>query len=298
MLEFDKNCTKRTKVIDDEADYFSMDNRWLSKSQQKSLAKRDKELREKRFASRLDQKFTLDFAGRRIVEAEEENYVYNADDEIVRTIGETTPLQKIDITNREHSLIDPRITIEPPKFNGEGFKTDVTKFLKSEQQAVRNSLRLQDEELKLISDQGMCLSMHQPWASLLVYGIKRLEGRGWYTAHRGRLWIASAAKEHTKEHIEAIENNYRSFYGSYQLDFPKEYPTSALLGCVNVVDCLSNEEYFKTHPEDPEENDSPYVMICDNPQQLTIKFQMKGKHKIYKLEPNIHKAAMKSLKLS
>ena len=65
--------TKRTKVIDDEADYFSMDNRWLSKNQQKSLAKRDKELREKRFASRLDQKFTLDFAGRRIVEAVEEN---------------------------------------------------------------------------------------------------------------------------------------------------------------------------------------------------------------------------------
>lgn len=30
------------------------------------------------------------------------------------------------------------------------------------------------------------LSMHQPWASLLVYGIKRIEGRTWPTDHRGR----------------------------------------------------------------------------------------------------------------
>lgn len=31
---------------------------------------------------------------------------------------------------------------------------------------------IQDRELKEMSDEGMCLSMHQPWASLLVAGIK------------------------------------------------------------------------------------------------------------------------------
>ena len=40
-----------------------------------------------------------------------------------------------------------------------------------------------------------CLSMHQPWASLLVHGIKRIEGRSWKTEHRGWLWIASTAQE-------------------------------------------------------------------------------------------------------
>ena len=39
------------------------------------------------------------------------------------------------------------------------------------------------------ADQMTCLTMHQPWASLLVYGIKRAEGRGWTTGFRGRLWI-------------------------------------------------------------------------------------------------------------
>ena len=37
----------------------------------------------------------------------------------------------------------------------------------------RNRLRLQDKELQEMSDGGWCLSMHQPWASLLVKGIKR-----------------------------------------------------------------------------------------------------------------------------
>lgn len=30
-----------------------------------------------------------------------------------------------------------------------------------------------------------CLTMHQPWASLLVYGIKRIEGRSWPSPIRG-----------------------------------------------------------------------------------------------------------------
>lgn len=39
------------------------------------------------------------------------------------------------------------------------------------------------------ADKMICLTMHQPWASLLVHGIKRVEGRGWNTDFRGRLWI-------------------------------------------------------------------------------------------------------------
>lgn len=37
----------------------------------------------------------------------------------------------------------------------------------------RHKLRLQDRDLQEMSDGGWCLSMHQPWASLLIKGIKR-----------------------------------------------------------------------------------------------------------------------------
>lgn len=30
-----------------------------------------------------------------------------------------------------------------------------------------------------------CLTMHQPWASLLVHGIKRIEGRSWPSPIKG-----------------------------------------------------------------------------------------------------------------
>ena len=40
-------------------------------------------------------------------------------------------------------------------------------------------------------DQGMCLSMHQPYASLLVYGFKRFEGREWTHKYRGPLYKLS-----------------------------------------------------------------------------------------------------------
>ena len=39
--------------------------------------------------------------------------------------------------------------------------------------------RLQDKQLLEMSDPGVCLSMHQPWASLLIAGIKKDEGRSW-----------------------------------------------------------------------------------------------------------------------
>lgn len=36
------------------------------------------------------------------------------------------------------------------------------------------------------SDHGICLSLHQPWASLIIYGFKKAEGRNWNTEYRGR----------------------------------------------------------------------------------------------------------------
>ncbi|KAM3351934.1 hypothetical protein ACQJBY_023669 [Aegilops geniculata] len=39
-----------------------------------------------------------------------------------------------------------------------------------------------------------CLTMHQPWASLLVHDTKRVEGRSWPSPVTGRLWIHAASK--------------------------------------------------------------------------------------------------------
>lgn len=51
----------------------------------------------------------------------------------------------------------------------------------------------------------------QPWASLLVHGIKRVEGRSWPTDHRGRLWIASTAQEASPAVIQASDILFLNF---------------------------------------------------------------------------------------
>ncbi|KAK6145949.1 hypothetical protein DH2020_019818 [Rehmannia glutinosa] len=87
--------------------------------------------------------------------------------------------------------------------------------------------------------------MHQPWASLLVYGIKRIEGRSWPAPIRGRLWIHAAGKVPEPETIKAMEDFYREIYamnGVTDLKFPEHYPVSRLLGCVDVVGCVTCEE--------------------------------------------------------
>ena len=48
----------------------------------------------------------------------------------------------------------------------------------------------------------------QPWASLLVYGVKRVEGRPWYTSHRGRLWIASASKKPEPAEVQRVVDDH------------------------------------------------------------------------------------------
>ena len=40
----------------------------------------------------------------------------------------------------------------------------------------------------------------------------RHEGRSWYAAHRGKLWIASTAKEPDPADIKDLESFYKDYY--------------------------------------------------------------------------------------
>lgn len=142
--------------------------------------------------------------------------------------------------------------------------------------------------------------MHQPWASLLVHGIKRFEGRGWSTGYRGRLWIASTAQDPDPEDIEALEGSYRQVYGDQaKIPFPKSYPKSALLGCVDMVNCMPQEEFRKyrqTHKY-TEDSMSQYLFVCKNPRVLRLARGISGQHKLWNLPPNVLKAAQTGLKI-
>ena len=291
LLEYDRSSVRRTKVIDDESDYFTTDgNQWLSKKEREALKEKEEMLRQKRHGSRRGVKVTIDFAGRKVVSESDGDSMYQNGDELLPA---SIPYGSGDVPKRSYPSISADMDLKfLPTTTETSSKLRPTNHMQGNK-PTNQVLRVQDRELQEMSDEGMCLSMHQPWASLLVLGIKKVEGRSWYTAHRGRLWIAAAAKAATKEEISSVEEFYHHYYGS-NLEFPAEYPTSCLLGCVEVVDCLSQEEYRELDPDG--ESTSPFVFVCENPQQLVVKFPIKGKHKIWKIEPHIHKAVKRGLK--
>uniref|UniRef100_A0A1Q3F612 Putative activating signal cointegrator 1 n=1 Tax=Culex tarsalis TaxID=7177 RepID=A0A1Q3F612_CULTA len=308
LLEYDRNSEKRTTVIDDESDYFKSNSVWLSDAERKKLEKLEAEMRDKKHASRLAKvAVTLDFAGRQVVDAPQ----VDVEDEILKRIAQSVVEDSVGGEakgkkgwNRKQSGtvelsddIHPGIVGEAPVF------IDVGSALSgSKHPAVPSALnpgydgvysKVQDKEFLEMSDLRHCISMHQPWASLLVAGIKKHEGRTWYSSHRGRLWIAATVKPVELDQVRQMEHFYHVLYNDERIQFPSQYPTGCLLGCVSVQDVLPQEEYRKQHPEG--ESDSPFVFVCTDPQELPIRFPVRGQHKIYTLDPKIHTAAVKSL---
>ncbi|KAH9625496.1 hypothetical protein KSS87_018355 [Heliosperma pusillum] len=162
-----------------------------------------------------------------------------------------------------------------------------------------------------------CLTMHQPWASLLIHGIKRVEGRSWPSPIRGRLWIHAASKVPEPETIKAMEEFYKEIYavnGISDLKFPENYPVSRLYfipyrislqkfllraGCVEVVGCITCDE-LQRWEEMPEgvrlEGQTDYCWLCEQPQKLIIPFEMRGRQGVYNLERKIYEAAVRGLR--
>jgi hypothetical protein len=63
------------------------------------------------------------------------------------------------------------------------------------------------------------LTIHQPWASLIITGEKTLENRGWRTKYRGPLLIHAS---------QTIAPTRMAF----------DLPRGVLLGIVDLIDCV------------------------------------------------------------
>ena len=122
-----------------------------------------------------------------------------------------------------------------------------------------------------------------------------MEGRTWYSPHRGRLWIASASHVPTQAEIDQVEQFYQRLYED--VSFPVDYPIGELLGAVDVIDCLTQED-FRSSEYQSEESQSPYLFITTNPQYLPSSFSVKGKHKIWQLPQELHQKARRTLRKS
>lgn len=76
------------------------------------------------------------------------------------------------------------------------------------------------------------LSIRQPWAWLIVHGIKDIENRTWRTKFRGKIYIHAPQKIDLKayEHI------------THGLPTPDKLKTGGIIGASEIVDCIDESD--------------------------------------------------------
>jgi len=136
-------------------------------------------------------------------------------------------------------------------------------------------------------------TIKQPWASLIVAGIKNIENRSQPTKYRGRILIHSSAKP-AGLILDLLNENQLSQLTDEQYTNVLCSPFSAIIGSVEIVDCVVNHPSIwaeKTFFDefDPTHNEKPtYNWVLANP----IKFDepilnVKGKLSFWQHEVDL-----------
>jgi hypothetical protein len=74
------------------------------------------------------------------------------------------------------------------------------------------------------------ISIRQPWASLIVSGIKDVENRTWPTRYRGPILVHASRRA---DDITADE-----FERRFGVSLPSELPLGGIVGLTEIVDCV------------------------------------------------------------
>lgn len=73
------------------------------------------------------------------------------------------------------------------------------------------------------------LTIKQPWASLIVNGLKEYEFRSWKTNYRGKIYIHAGL---------STDKSYLKYFEKCNL----EYLNGAIIGEAEIVDCILVDE--------------------------------------------------------
>lgn len=114
------------------------------------------------------------------------------------------------------------------------------------------------------------LSIRQPWAELIMLGIKDVENRSWATEHRGSLVI------HAARALDVSKEELSEFGDEYGFD-PNKLVYGALIGSVEVVDCtmkVTSDWHYQ----------GQYGWYLKNPKRLSEPVPMKGKLGLFSVD--------------
>jgi len=109
----------------------------------------------------------------------------------------------------------------------------------------------------------MALSVKQPWADLIVEGVKDIENRTWSTNRRGRLLIHASKKWDDGDYAELFGKKEQCVYG-------------AIIGIASLVDCVAHHhsDWFE----------GPYGFVLKNARKFRDPIPYKGRLGIFIVE--------------
>lgn len=116
------------------------------------------------------------------------------------------------------------------------------------------------------------ISLWQPWASLMVSGLKKIETRSWATNYRGPLLIHAALKE--LPGLGIIGN----------------IPRGGIIGSVDLIDCQGVNLFNR--PDYPERDYGDYtagrfMWITENPKAFKKIIPYKGRQRIFNIPDEV-----------
>jgi hypothetical protein len=135
----------------------------------------------------------------------------------------------------------------------------------------------------------LALSIQQPWAHLIIAGIKRVENRTWPTTYRGRIAVhatrlAVRSWSDIFDHDgprAALGEEFTWEDGGTALPALSALAVGAVVGTVEVYDCLEEMDL----PDELLLHDpfvsGPWVWLLRDPRPLAVPFPCKGKLRLW-----------------
>lgn len=110
------------------------------------------------------------------------------------------------------------------------------------------------------------LSIRQPWAHLIVSGVKTVENRFWTTEYRGVLLIHAAI---------GIAREANSDLRRLRVEVPDSLPRGALIGFAELVDVVTeSQDRFFT---------GPFGLVLRNAQPLACPIPFAGRLRLFEV---------------
>lgn len=117
------------------------------------------------------------------------------------------------------------------------------------------------------------LSVRQPWAYLIVHGIKDIENRSWSTTYRGRLAIHASTGTPSRLPVPGVN----------LVEPIRALPRGVIVGVVDLIDCVRDHPSTWARPD-------AFHWVLTRPLVLTNPILCKGQVRLVRLPDKVSHA--------